>query len=277
MKSYFRRLMLLVLLITLAAHLPARAQGGEGVHLPPPDGPWTVYLTFDDGPSSSITPQILDILDQYGVQATFFVHGSRIKGSEAILRRMIREGHAIGNHLWEQDGYTNGSGATEEELMATWQRTEDEIIRALGPELAERYREQPIRLVRQPGGAARPFSVPKGVDAITYNWQVSAGDAVPWNPGPDDPPQRPWNYLVGNVTLSWFEPRRYYSVYDYGDGTVILMHDVVPVLPEALPYIIEDLLENGASFGVLPRPDDAPGTLPILISAPPEWYAESGE
>ncbi len=35
------------------------AQGGSGVHVPPPDGPWTVYLTFDDGPSSSVTPQIL--------------------------------------------------------------------------------------------------------------------------------------------------------------------------------------------------------------------------
>jgi peptidoglycan/xylan/chitin deacetylase (PgdA/CDA1 family) len=265
---------LIVLIMVLAVVLPADqvlAQGG-GVHLPPPEGPWTVYLTFDDGPSSSVTPQVLDILAEYHVRATFFLHGSRIKGNEALLRRMIREGHAIGNHLWEQDGYTNGAGATDAQLGGTWQRTENEIDRALGPALAIRYHQQPVYLIRQPGGAAHPFPVPAGVQAITYNWQVSGGDSIPWVPGPDDPPERPWNYVAGNVLLSWYAPHRYYSVYDYGDGTVILMHDVIPVVAQALPYIIEDLQANGASFGVLPRPGDEPGTMPILLSAPPEWY-----
>jgi peptidoglycan/xylan/chitin deacetylase (PgdA/CDA1 family) len=263
-------------LILVAVTGPTHAQEG-GVHLSPPEGPWTIYLTFDDGPSASITPQILDILDEYGVKATFFLHGSRIKGNEAIVQRILRDGHAIGNHLWRQDGYTSGSGATDGALRATWQKTEDEIVRALGPGLADLYHDQPVYLIRQPGGAARPFPVPKGIKAITYNWQVSAGDAVPWEPGPDDPPERPWHYLVGNVTLSWFEPHRYYSVYDYGDGTIILMHDVVAVLPAALPYIIEDLQANGASFGVLPRPGDRPGTMPVILSAPPEWYRQGGE
>jgi peptidoglycan/xylan/chitin deacetylase (PgdA/CDA1 family) len=263
---------LTVPVITLAVGLrPIYAQG-SGVHLPPPDGPWTVYLTFDDGPSSTVTPQILDILDSYGVKGTFFLHGSRIKGNEALVQRMIREGHAVGNHLWQQDGYTSGSGATDEQLQATWQETEDEIVRALGPALAAVYHQQPVYLIRQPGGAAHPFPVPEGIDAITYNWQVSDGDSIPWA---GDLPERPWNYLVANVIQSWFTPHRYYSVYDYGDGTVILMHDVVPVLPEALPYIIEDLQANGASFGVLPRPGDEPGTMPIILSAPPEWYKQN--
>ena len=61
-------------------------------------------------------------------------------------------------------------------------------------------------------------------------------------------------------------------MYDYGDGCIILMHDDAPVLPVALPYIIEDLQENGASFGVLPRPGDQPGTMPVLIGVPPDWY-----
>jgi peptidoglycan/xylan/chitin deacetylase (PgdA/CDA1 family) len=248
------------------------AQGNPGVHVPPPDGPYTVYLTFDDGPSSTVTPQVLDILAQYGVKGTFFLHGSRIKGNEAIVQRILREGHAIGNHLWQQEGLTNASGETDAQLRASWQKTENEILRALGPDLSKVYLAQPVRLVRQPGGAARPFPVPEGVPAITYNWHVSSGDSAPWNPGPNDPPERPWNYVYGNVVLSWFQPYRYYSVYDYGDGCIILMHDVAPVLPVALPYIIEDLQRNGASFGVLPRPGDQPGTMPVLISAPPDWY-----
>jgi peptidoglycan/xylan/chitin deacetylase (PgdA/CDA1 family) len=220
---------------------------------------------------------VLDILNAYGVRGTFFLHGHRIKGNEEIVQRILREGHAIGNHLWEQDGLTNASGETEEQLRDSWQKTEDAILAALGPKLAQVYRAQPAKLVRQPGGASRPFPVPEGAQAITYNWHVSSGDSAPWNPGPDGPATRPWNYVYGNVVLSWFEPRRYYSVYDYGDGAIILMHDVAPVLPEALPFIIEDLQENHASFGVLPRPGDAPGSMPVLISAPPEWYAAQRE
>ncbi|MBN1681523.1 MAG: polysaccharide deacetylase family protein [Anaerolineae bacterium] len=248
------------------------AQVGAGVHVAPPEGPYTVYLTFDDGPSSTVTPQLLDILALYDVKATFFLHGHRIEGNEKIVQRIIREGHAIGNHLWMQDGVTVGSGVTDAQLTASWQKTEDAIIKALGPELAEVYRLQPVHLIRQPGGSARPFPVPPGINAITYNWHVSSGDSAPWNPGPDDPPERPWNYVVGNVILSWFGPNRYYSVYEYGDGAIILMHDVAPVLVDALPAIVKDLLANHASFGVLPRPGDAVGSMPVLISAPPDYY-----
>ncbi len=243
-----------------------------GVHLPPPNGPWTVYLTFDDGPSRSVTSQILDTMAEYGVHGTFFLHGHRVRGNEDLVQRMIREGHAIGNHLWQQDGYTHGSPVMEAELTASWQKTEDEIVRALGPDLARVYHAQPVFLIRQPGGSVNPFPLPQEADAIWYNWHVSSGDSAPYNPGPDDPPVRPWNYVVGNVILSWYEPRRYYSVYDYGDGAIVLMHDVAPVLVQALPHIIEDLMENGATFGVLPRPGDAVGSLPVLISAPPDYY-----
>ncbi|MBN1563330.1 MAG: polysaccharide deacetylase family protein [Anaerolineae bacterium] len=252
---------------------PAQAQETErvGIHLPPPTGKWTVYLTFDDGPSRSVTTQILDIMAEYDVQGTFFLHGHRIAGNEDLVQRLLLEGHAIGNHLWQQDGYTHGSPVTDEQLTASWQRTEDEIVRALGPALAEHYHAQPVYLIRQPGGSVRAFPLPDNAGAIWYNWHVSSGDSAPYTPGPNDPPERPWNYVVGNVILSWYEPR-YYSVYDYGDGAIILMHDVAPVLAQALPFIIEDLLENGATFGVLPRPGDAVGSLPVLISAPPDYY-----
>jgi len=58
------------------------------------------YLTFDDGPSSKVTPTILDTLKQYNVKATFFVNGINIKGNEEVLKRIVNEGHTIGNHTY---------------------------------------------------------------------------------------------------------------------------------------------------------------------------------
>ena len=57
-----------------------------------------VYLTFDDGPSKDITPQVLDILKQYDVKATFFVLGARVDLYPETLRRIFDEGHYIANH-----------------------------------------------------------------------------------------------------------------------------------------------------------------------------------
>lgn len=57
-----------------------------------------VLLTFDDGPSSAVTPRILDTLAAYHAQATFFVLGSQLKNNADILRRIARSGHTVGLH-----------------------------------------------------------------------------------------------------------------------------------------------------------------------------------
>jgi peptidoglycan/xylan/chitin deacetylase (PgdA/CDA1 family) len=57
-------------------------------------------LTFDDGPNEHYTPQVLDLLAQYKVPATFFVIGKNIKGNENILKKINAEGHIIGNHSY---------------------------------------------------------------------------------------------------------------------------------------------------------------------------------
>jgi peptidoglycan/xylan/chitin deacetylase (PgdA/CDA1 family) len=57
-------------------------------------------LTFDDGPSES-TVEILDLLHQYGIQATFFVIGLRAEQRPALVKRASDEGHVIGNHTWD--------------------------------------------------------------------------------------------------------------------------------------------------------------------------------
>ena len=61
-----------------------------------------VYLTFDDGPSPNVTPQILKILGDYNVPATFFVLGSRAELYPELIRQEFEAGHYIANH-----GYTH--------------------------------------------------------------------------------------------------------------------------------------------------------------------------
>ena len=57
-------------------------------------------LTFDDGPDPEWTPRLLDALGTSGVRATFFLIGERADRAPALVRRMIAEGHEVGNHSW---------------------------------------------------------------------------------------------------------------------------------------------------------------------------------
>ena len=58
----------------------------------------TIALTFDDGPNPAITPGLLDLLDQYGAKATFFLIGERVRAFPVLAREIAKRGHAIGNH-----------------------------------------------------------------------------------------------------------------------------------------------------------------------------------
>ena len=59
-----------------------------------------VYLTFDDGPIPEVTPWVLDLLDRYGVKATFFLVGDNIRKHPEEFREVVRRGHRIGNHTF---------------------------------------------------------------------------------------------------------------------------------------------------------------------------------
>ena len=58
-----------------------------------------IALTIDDGPHPEVTPRILDVLARFDARATFFLIGERVLGNEEIVRRIVEEGHEIGNHM----------------------------------------------------------------------------------------------------------------------------------------------------------------------------------
>ena len=86
----------LVLFLILAAHLMGRTLATPAFTFAAEER--TVYLTFDDGPSTRVTGSILDTLKKEGVKATFFVVGERVAGREETLKRIAAEGHTLGVH-----------------------------------------------------------------------------------------------------------------------------------------------------------------------------------
>ncbi|GJM70780.1 hypothetical protein HMSSN036_29960 [Paenibacillus macerans] len=65
-----------------------------------------VALTFDDGPDKKYTDKVLDILKEHKVKGTFFVVGDRVKQYPDVMKRIVQEGHALGNHSWSHSELT---------------------------------------------------------------------------------------------------------------------------------------------------------------------------
>jgi peptidoglycan-N-acetylglucosamine deacetylase len=88
-----------------------------------------VALTIDDSPHPEITPSILDVLAEHDAHATFFVIGDRVPGNEEIVRRMVAEGHELGNHLMEDaPSYRLPAAEFERQLLQT-----HELLAPYGP------------------------------------------------------------------------------------------------------------------------------------------------
>lgn len=84
-----------------------------------PKQPW-VAITFDDGPSQEFTPQLLDILRQYDVPATFFMVGAHVDKYPDIARRVVEEGHEVGNHTYTHINVpTTSTRRLTQELLQT--------------------------------------------------------------------------------------------------------------------------------------------------------------
>ena len=81
-----------------------------------------IALTIDDGPHPTLTPRILDVLAEHEARATFFVMGRHVEGNEALLRRMVAEGHELGNHLMTSTPSLLLSQQTFEQRMLQAQR-----------------------------------------------------------------------------------------------------------------------------------------------------------
>lgn len=123
-------------------------------------------LTFDDGPDVHYTTQILDVLKQHGVKATFFIMGTRAQAHPDMVRRIANEGHVIGNHTWDHPKLPKES---TEALKSEIDRTNVQLHSILGYYPA---------LFRPPYGAATQEEV-RMLGTMGYkviNWSVDTRD-----------------------------------------------------------------------------------------------------
>lgn len=88
-----------------------------------------VAITFDDGPSPTVTPQVLDTLKKYNAKATFYVLGNKVAERPDLAQRIVNEGHEIGNHTWTHPNLVN---LTDEAIVDEYNRTTKIIIEATG-------------------------------------------------------------------------------------------------------------------------------------------------
>jgi peptidoglycan/xylan/chitin deacetylase (PgdA/CDA1 family) len=176
-------------------------------------------LTFDDVPDARFTPQILDILKQYGVRATFFVVGNRAEAHPEMVKRMQEEGHVIGSHSYSHPNLLQVSDAVfQDEIL----KTEQALAGITG------YKP---RLFRPPYGNISEEQI-KWMASLNYhiiNWNV---DSLDWKGLNAD-------QVTANV-LGHIKP-----------GAVILQHggggegeDLTGTV-QALPKIIESMNNAG--------------------------------
>jgi peptidoglycan-N-acetylglucosamine deacetylase len=130
--------------------------------------PRTVALTFDDGPDPLYTPQLLDVLQQHNVQATFSMIGSRVRDYPDVVRRVVAEGHNLSNHSWQHlmDLGQRPAGYQNHDLWATLGWFHNAVPDA------------PIRYFRAPGGNFTPglVQVAGSLGMASLYWDVDPRD-----------------------------------------------------------------------------------------------------
>jgi len=153
-----------------------------------------VALTFDDGPNPPYTDRILDVLQQEHVHATFFVVGRAAVAYPDTLRRIARDGHAIGNHTWDHEHMIVDTPAG---IRSELTRTESAIERITG---------QKTDLMRPPFGA-RDFAVIDQAHKLGYH-------VVMWSV----PLPRDWEQ-PGDATIATR------VIENVSGGSIIVLHD----------------------------------------------------
>lgn len=172
-----------------------------------------IFLTFDDGPCAETTPEILKILETYGVKATFFCVGENVQRNADLFAEIRKRGHSVGNHTMH---HANGFRLCKKAYIAD-------------VEQAARLIES--RLFRPPYGRISPAQY----HSLLKKYKIVLWDVVTRDYNPNLSPER----VLQNV-------RRYAR-----NGSVIVFHDSKKAAKNvlgALPGAIEFLQKNGYKF-----------------------------
>lgn len=194
-----------------------------------------ISLTFDDGPSSSLTPKILEILDRHEIKATFFVLGKNVKGNEKLLKSMVEQGHIIASHTWSHPSVWATNAQT---VKAEIENTEKALTK-IGI--------KPV-FFRFPNGNSTEYSTKllksKGYKIV--GWDV---DTCDWGFNTDGVLPAGTNQICNGVNADVNDAQSYLlKRITSRNGGIILMHDTQKTTADNLDAVITDLKYQGYEF-----------------------------
>lgn len=208
------------------------------------DGKKIAFLTFDDGPSTTVTPKILDVLKTYNIKATFCLVGQSVdssEGSKSMVKRVFEEGHALANHTYShklKDLYPRNK-VNVDHFMEEIEETNLAIKNIIGQDFN-------TRVLRMPGGyMSREYY--KDPNLAEFNAKLKEKDiySIDWNAYDFDSEGKKKSApeLLNEVKKSVGTKEK----------VIILMHDTYgkEETAKALPQIIEYLKGQGYEFRTL--------------------------
>ena len=178
----------------------------------------SVAITFDDGPHEYMTPRVLDVLKKYDVKATFFLIGKNVEKNHTLVKRIVSEGHLVGNHTYLHKGYfpMSGSAAVKQELESC-----NNII--------ESVTGKKTKLFRPPFGVTNPIigRVAKSMGFSSVGWSIRSLDT-----------------LRGRSRKSVCDK----VLQKLHNGAIILLHDRCGGADELLDKLLPSIIEKGYKF-----------------------------
>lgn len=191
-----------------------------------------LYLTFDDGPHPEHTPRLLDLLARHDARATFFLIGSNAQKHRDIARRIVEEGHALGNHSWDHPHFDRLSRAAQWEQI---ERTEA-LLQSIDGRCTHDF--------RPPRGVAPPRLL---LDCAARGTRLAY-----WSYDSLDYSQRPPEALLATM-----------AAHPVRAGDVVLMHDDSPHSHTMLDTLLPQWRAQGHTLHALrPARGAAPGGAP---------------
>ena len=176
-----------------------------------------IAMTFDDGPSAENTPRLLEMLKQRNIKATFFLIGQNVASNPDLVRRILGDGHEIGNHSWT---HPQLSKLSDDRVTAEITQTQDAIKNASG---------FTPTLLRPPYGAITPRQREWIENRFGLNIILWSVDPLDW--------KRPGASVITQRILSQTRP-----------GAIILSHDIHKQTVDAMPATLDALIAKGYKF-----------------------------
>jgi peptidoglycan/xylan/chitin deacetylase (PgdA/CDA1 family) len=176
-----------------------------------------IAMTFDDGPSAENTPRLLEILKQRNIKATFFLIGQNAAANPDLVRRILAEGHEVGNHSWT---HPQLSKLSDDRVTTEITKTQDAIKDASG---------YTPTLLRPPYGAITPRQREWIANQFGLNIILWSVDPFDW--------KRPGASVITQRILSQVRP-----------GAIILSHDIHKQTVDAMPATLDALIAKGYKF-----------------------------